>query len=179
MKKEPKRVIRILFILGILIANISCDQISKDIVRKNIAYNTHINVISKYLILTKVENKGAFLGLGDSIPRPFYLFLMILLPLIAIGYALYYLIRKDNLSKILLIGLTIAIGGGLGNILDRIVFGSVTDFLFFDFVLFHTGIVNMADISVTTGFFLIMYELYLNQRESKSLNTENNSKIIK
>ena len=177
MKTEPKRVMRIILIFSLLLVNISCDQISKQIVRKNISYNAHIEVVSKYLILTKVENKGAFLGFGDSIPRPFFLFLMILLPLIAIGYALYYLIRKDNLSKILLIGLSFAIGGGLGNILDRIIYGSVTDFLFFDFVLFHTGVVNMADISVTIGFFLIMYELYLSQRESSHTKIESNFKI--
>lgn len=160
---KTKRVLRNFLIVVILISNISCDQISKDIVRQKIEYNTQINVISKYLILTKVENTGAFLGLGKSIPRPIYILLMIVLPLIVIGYALYYLMKRNNVSKLLIIGISVAIGGGLGNIYDRILYGSVTDFLYFDFVLFHTGIVNMADISVTIGFFMIMYEFYINR----------------
>lgn len=164
---KAKRVVRIFFIIILIISNISCDQISKAIVRQQIDYNTQINVISKYLILTKVENTGAFLGLGDSIPRPIYKLLMIILPLIVVGYGLYYLMRITNVSKLLIIGISFAIGGGLGNIYDRILYGSVTDFLYFDFVLFHTGIVNMADISVTIGFFLIMYEFYINGRKLK------------
>ncbi len=162
---KAKRVIRNIFIIAILISNIGCDQISKDIVRQKIEYNTQINVISKYLILTKVENTGAFLGLGKSIPRPIYILLMIVLPLLVIGYALYYLMKRNNVSKLLIFGISFAAGGGLGNICDRILYGSVTDFLYFDFVLFHTGIVNMADISVTIGFFLIMYEFYINRRK--------------
>lgn len=59
------------------------------------------------------------------------------------------------------------IGGGLGNINDRIIYGSVTDFLYFDFVLFHTGIVNMADISLTIGFFILIYEFLINRGDFK------------
>ena len=167
---STKRIFRILFIIVVLVSNIGCDQISKNIVRQNVEYNTQINVVEDYVILTKVENTGAFLGLGNSIPRPIYKLLMILLPLVLLAYALYYMIRRNNLSLLLIIGLTFVIGGGLGNIFDRILYGSVTDFLYFDFVLFHTGIVNMADISVTLGFFMIMYELYV-KRKTYSSNT--------
>lgn len=161
---KVKRLLRNLFIMLMLTANISCDQISKNIVRQKIEDNTKINVISNYLVITKVENTGAFLGLGDTIPRPVYKLLMIILPLIVIGYAFFYLIKGNNLSIPLIIGISFIIGGGLGNIYDRIVNGSVTDFLYFDFVLFHTGIVNMADISVTIGFFMIIYELYVSKK---------------
>jgi len=164
---KVKKVFKNLLIVIILISNISCDQISKNIVRQTIEYNTQINVISNYLILTKVENTGAFLGLGDTIPRPIYKLLMIIIPLIVISGALYFLLKRNNLSNHLIIGLSFIIGGGVGNIFDRILYGSVTDFLYFDFVLFHTGIVNMADISVTIGFFIIMHELYVKRREMK------------
>jgi signal peptidase II len=98
---------------------------------------------------------------------------MILLPLVVIGYGLYYLMKRNNVPKLLLVGVSFAIGGGLGNIYDRILFGSVTDFLYFDFVLFHTGIVNMADISVTIGFFMIVYELYINRNSLKYIDLTN------
>ncbi len=128
------------------------------------AYNTQINVINTHLILTKVENKGAFLGIGAAIPRPLSKIVMIVLPLLIIGYALYYLLKKNTGFSLLSLGLSFIIGGGLGNIYDRILYGSVTDFLYFDFVIFHTGIVNMADISVTIGFFIIMYGIYRSKR---------------
>jgi len=160
-----KKAFRILIAVLIIISNISCDQITKNIVRQKIEYKTQINVISNNVILTKVENTGAFLSLGDSISRPVYKLIMILLPLILLGYALFYLMKRDNLSAILIVGISFLIGGGLGNIIDRILYGSVTDFLYFDFVLFHTGIVNMADISVTIGFFIILYGFYVSHRE--------------
>lgn len=160
-----KKVFRILLIVMILISIISCDQISKKIVRQKIEYNSQIEVVSHYLILTKVENTGAFLGMGNSIPRPIYIILMIILPLIALGVGLFLLIKKNNLSMLLVVGFSFIISGGFGNIIDRILFGSVTDFLYFDFVLFHTGVVNLADISVTLGFFIVLYEFYINRRK--------------
>jgi signal peptidase II len=161
-----KNTVRILFILMILVFTISCDQISKHIVRQKVEYNAQINVVGNYVILTKVENTGAFLGLGAAIPRPLYKLSMIILPLIAVGCALFYLIKKD-LSKYLIVAISLIIGGGLGNIYDRILYGSVTDFLYFDFVIFHTGIVNMADIFVTLGFFMIIPELFFSRKEGK------------
>jgi signal peptidase II len=162
---NAKKVVRNLFILALIASNVGCDQISKAVVRQKVDYHTQINVISDYMVLTKVENTGAFLGLGDSIPRPVYIVLMIVLPLIFIGYALYYFMKRKMVSKVLLIGISFAIGGGLGNIIDRIIYGSVTDFLYFNFVLFHTGIVNLADISLTAGFFMIVYEFFINRRK--------------
>ncbi|WP_066631438.1 signal peptidase II [Labilibacter marinus] len=160
--------IRNLILIVLLISNVACDQITKEIVRDRIEYNSRISVVGDYLILTKVENTGAFLGLGNSIPRWLYKITMIALPLLAMIYGLYILFRKSKLSFLLCTGIAFIIGGGVGNIIDRILFGSVTDFLFFDFVLFHTGIVNMADISVTLGFFIILYESFIQQRKLKS-----------
>jgi signal peptidase II len=159
--------IRNLLIVILLATNIGCDQISKNIVRQRIDYGEQINVIDNFITLTKVENTGAFLSLGNSIPRILYKTFMIVLPLIVLIYALYYLFTSNNLSKLLVIGICLIIGGGVGNIIDRIMFGSVTDFLHFNFVIFHTGIVNVADISVTMGFFIILYKLLTDKRELK------------
>ena len=49
------------------------------------------------------------------------------------------------------IGMCFLIGGGIGNIIDRLLYGSVTDFLHIDFGLFRTGIFNLADVSIMVG----------------------------
>ncbi|MCW3805906.1 signal peptidase II [Plebeiibacterium marinum] len=157
---------RIIVIFLLIIANVACDQITKEIVRDKVEYHKQTEVVGKYLILTKVENTGAFLGMGDSLPKPLYILLMILLPLIAIGYGVYYLVKHKEISLVVFVAICFIIGGGIGNIWDRILFGSVTDFLYFDFVIFHTGIVNMADISVTLGFFMILFEQVLNRKNT-------------
>jgi signal peptidase II len=66
---NTKKLLKTILILTILISNIACDQISKNIVRHKIDYNEQISLISKYLTLTKVENTGAFLSLGNSLPQ--------------------------------------------------------------------------------------------------------------
>lgn len=160
-----KRATRNLIIILLVISSICCDQVSKSIVRKNVGYNTQINLLSDYVILTKVENTGAFLGLGDSIPRPWYIILMIILPILVIAYIIYYIFKKDSYSVLTVAGISLLIGGGLGNIVDRILYGSVTDFLRFDFIIFHTGILNLADVSVTTGLFIILFDNIINRKK--------------
>jgi signal peptidase II len=158
------KIIKNILILILMATNVGCDQIAKNIVRQRIDYGEQICVIGNFLTLTKVENTGAFLSLGDSLPRFLYKLLMIVLPLIVLIYVLYFLLTSNNLTKLLILGFCLIIGGGLGNIYDRIIYNSVTDFLHFDFVIFHTGIVNIADISVTAGFFILICELLVNGR---------------
>lgn len=158
---KANRITRVLLVLIILISNISCDQISKNIVRQTVDYHERIGVIDNFLTLTKVENTGAFLSLGNTLPGPVKKFLLIIMPLIALGYGVYFLITKSGLPKSILVGLCFVTGGGLGNIYDRILYGSVTDFLHMDFVIFQTGIFNMADVSIMTGGFLILFHLFL------------------
>jgi signal peptidase II len=157
------KLFRNVLILILLAGNIGCDQVSKNIVRQRISDDERISLIDNFLTLTKVENTGAFLSFGHLFPRAIYKILMIILPLIMLGYGLLYLLTRSSLSKLLTLGICLIIGGGTGNICDRILFGSVTDFLQFDFVIFHTGIVNMADISVTAGFIILSYEMWIKQ----------------
>ncbi len=169
---RANRILRNLLIVILLAANVGCDQVSKNIVRQKTHYGEKISLVDDFVTLTKVENTGAFLSFGNHLPRMTYIILMVILPLIAIVYALYYLFKNNTLSKPLILGICLGVGGGLGNIFDRIMYGSVTDFLHFDFILFQTGIVNMADISVTIGFFVLIHGLFINRKDLRTKNTE-------
>jgi signal peptidase II len=136
--------------------------VSKTIVRQTVAYNEQISLVNSFLVLTKVENTGAFLSVGHSLPRPVRIVLLNLLPLLVLGFALIYLLTKKNLSNRIIVGLCFIIGGGVGNIYDRILYGSVTDFLHMDFILFRTGIFNMADVSIMIGTFLVLWDVTVN-----------------
>lgn len=157
------KILRTIVIFAILITNFGCDQISKNIVRQNINYHEQIAVIDPYFTLTKVENTGAFMSFGVLFPPAVKLILLTVLPLIIIALALVYILMKQELSKWRVLGIILITGGGLGNIYDRIVFGSVTDFLHIDFILFQTGVFNIADASVMAGIFLIFIESFLHK----------------
>jgi signal peptidase II len=160
MPPTLKRLLRTSVILVVLSCNIGCDQISKNIVRQRVAYYEHISLVSNHFIITKVENTGAFLSVGDSLPQPFKSLLLIVLPLVALAFGLKYLMTGKNLSWTMVLGICFGIGGGLGNIYDRILHGSVTDFLHIDLGLFRTGIFNMADVSVMIGAALMLIDTY-------------------
>ncbi len=152
---------RTIIMVVILSANVGCDQISKNIVRLRIDDYERINVMGKFLTLTKVENSGAFLSLGDSLPDPVKIIVLTVLPILLLGLVLAFSLTKKNTTDITLLGICFITGGGIGNIYDRLVHGSVTDFLHMDFVVFQTGIFNMADLSIMTGFFIVVFESFL------------------
>jgi len=145
-------------LLLLLTLNFGCDQISKKIVRTEISDYEHISIIKDRFTLTKVENSGAFLSLGDNMPYIFRLIILTGLPLLFLGYGLYFLFAKRNLPMSMQIALCFLIGGGIGNLYDRIVHGSVTDFMHMDFYLFQTGVFNFADISIMIGVGILLFQ---------------------
>lgn len=161
---ESNKVIRTLLILLILISNVGCDQVTKNIIRDRIDYNEQIDLMGNFLTLTKVENSGAFLSIGDSLPQPAKILLLTVLPVILLGFVLVFSLMKKGTNDLTLLGICFITGGGIGNIYDRLVHGSVTDFLHMDFGFFQTGIFNMADISIMTGFFIVLTESYVSWR---------------
>ena len=158
-----KTLFRTLLILVVVIANIGCDQVTKSIVRKNIDENERI-AIGDHILLTKVENSGAFLSLGNSLPEFTRTFLFSALPILLLGLGFYYLLTNKNIPTTKLIGFCFVIGGGLGNIFDRIVHGSVTDFMHINFEFFQTGIFNMADVSIIFGVLLAVMASFISPR---------------
>src|SRR5690606_5420650 len=156
MPLNSHSMIRTVLIVMVLVINIGCDQLSKKMVRKHIHYDAHIELITNHLTLTRVENSGAFLSLGNALPATVKFILLSLLPLMALLYGLVFVFRTYDLPRLSMLAFCFVIGGGIGNVYDRIVYGSVTDFLHIDFVLFETGIFNMADVSIMVGVFLIL-----------------------
>jgi signal peptidase II len=89
------------------------------------------------------------------------------LPLLAILGALVYIIINTKLTKYTLLGIILIIGGGVGNLYDRMIHGSVTDFMHIDFIIFQTGVFNVADMSIMAGMFIILINSYLKRKEEK------------
>lgn len=154
-----KRFLRSFFLLVLVLANVSCDQISKHIARNNLSYYENINIIDNHFIFTKVENSGAFLSVGDNLPLPIKLILLNVLPCMVLAFGLYYLTPNKNVPILLAIGIAFAVGGGIGNLYDRISHGSVTDFMHINYLFIKTGVFNMADVSIMLGMALILVQL--------------------
>ena len=148
---------RNVLITALVFLSIALDQISKIWVRYNFEGYIEHNIIGDVFTLIKVENTGAFLGMGSELSETMRVLLLIVLPVIVLISITIYTYIDKSLNKISIIGFSFIIGGGIANIFDRIIFGSVTDFLYLNFGgVFKTGIFNIADLWVTTGMILIL-----------------------
>ncbi|WP_254560445.1 signal peptidase II [Dyadobacter diqingensis] len=157
---NTKKIITNIAVLFVLVANIGCDQISKNIVRQKVDYYENISLISSYFTLTKVENTGAFLSVGSALPETLKFILLSGIPVLALAFGVGYMFLRKNISKMSMLALSFAIGGGIGNIYDRIVHGSVTDFLHINLGVVQTGIFNMADVSIMVGMGLFLLQSF-------------------
>lgn len=152
------RSLRMLFIFGLILMNIGCDQVSKSVARTHIDATERISVIGEYVVLMKTENKGAFLGFMSTMENPILRSIfLIILPIAVLFFILRMIILTKDLDRYMIVGLCCIIGGGIGNLYDRILYQSVTDFMHIDLGgIFKTGIFNMADVSVMLGSALLI-----------------------
>ncbi|WP_338359400.1 signal peptidase II [Yeosuana marina] len=157
---------RTVTIIAIIVGTIAIDQISKVLVRAYVEPGTQSKIIGNYFTLHNVENVGAFLGMGSDLNPTLKLILLLILPIVVLGYVLIHVLRNKDLDKLSLIAFSIIIGGGIANVYDRIAYGSVTDFFYMKLNdSLHTGVFNMADLFVTTGMIILLIVSFRKKKE--------------
>lgn len=158
---------RSIFILLVIVITIAIDQISKIWVRAQVAAGSQSEIIGDYFTLHNVENKGAFLGMGSELNDTLRIILLLILPIVVLAFVLRYIFKEKTLDNWSLFAFSSIIGGGIANVYDRIVYGSVTDFWHIDLGgVFRTGIFNMADLSVTTGMIILVIASFRKKKTS-------------
>ena len=152
----------IILVLSVIISVIALDQISKQIVL-HFLYEKQITVIPGILDFTYVENRGMAFGLLSEHRWVFLVFSVVGMVLVALYLWKY---GKTTLSRV---ALSMIIGGGIGNMIDRTVLGFVVDFIDFCAFDFWVWVFNIADASVCVGAGLFVLDLVLEiMREAKS-----------
>lgn len=159
---------RSIFIFSVIIITIAIDQISKIWVRAEVLAGSQSAIIGDYFTLHNVENKGAFLGMGSELNDTLRIILLLILPIVVLGFVLRYIFKEKALDNWSLFAFASIIGGGIANVYDRFVYGSVTDFWHIDLGgVFRTGIFNMADLSVTTGMIILVIASFRKKKTEK------------
>lgn len=137
----------------IIFALILIDQITKYLIRINFQEGETLPIISDIFHLTYVRNRGAAFSIFENIEIVTILIPIIII-ILAIAFLIYY---KNKISKVMLISMSLIIAGGLSNLIDRVIFGYVTDMIDFRFF----PVFNIADIAVTLGCILIIISLFI------------------
>lgn len=142
------------------------DQIIKYFVATYLQPIGSVNVISNVFSLNYVENKGVAFGMFSDMRWIFVVFTSILL--FAIVFVMF---KKRPKGKFFYISAALIIGGGIGNLIDRIFYGYVIDYLSLSF---FPPVCNFADYCITAGtIMLIIYVLFFSdimQNEKKKVN---------
>lgn len=158
---------RTVAIITIIVGTIAIDQISKVLVRAYVVPGTQSKIIGNYFTLHNVENVGAFLGMGSDLNPTLKLILLLILPIVVLGFVLIHILKNKNLDRLSLIAFSGIIGGGIANVYDRIAYGSVTDFFYIKLTdTLHTGVFNMADLFVTTGMIMLLIVSFRKKKDS-------------
>lgn len=153
--------------LAIGIALAVADQVIKYLVVANINENQVIPVITNLLNFTHIHNEGVAFGMFDGMRWVFVALTVVLLAGI-IGI----MFKKRPDSKIFYVSVALIVGGGIGNLIDRIMFGYVIDYISLSF---FPPICNFADYCITFGTALLMiYILFFSDFFKKE---EENAKI--
>ncbi|NOZ04324.1 MAG: signal peptidase II [FCB group bacterium] len=147
---------RILFVTAIILV---IDQFTKYLTRTYMDLYESIPVIKNFFHLTYVTNKG--MAFGIDFPGGIYFFTIasVIMTMVLIWYI--WLERKGDF--LLRLSLAMILAGAIGNLIDRLFLGEVTDFMDFMFGSYHWYIFNIADSSVTVGMILFLIHSFFIQ----------------
>lgn len=149
--------------IGIVLA--IADQIIKFFVSTNLKEAGSVSVVDNLLSFTYVENNGVAFG---SFAGNRWIFVVLTTALIAA--ILIYMFRKKPQGKLFYISVALIIGGGIGNLIDRVLFGYVVDYISLSF---FPPVCNFADYCITVGTVLLMvYVLFFTNTDKKEFKND-------
>lgn len=144
--------------IGVVLAAI--DQIIKYFVVTDLKPVGTVNVIGDVFKLTYVENRGVAFGMFSGMQ-----WLFIVLTIIMLAAIIFYMFKKRPDSKFFYVTVAMIVGGGIGNLIDRIAYNYVVDYLSLSF---FPPVCNFADYCITIGVLLLaVYLLFLADKKKE------------
>ena len=150
-------------IYGLIVVIVALDQWSKWAIKTSFNLYQSKPVIQDLLHFTYVTNDGMAFGLSFPGGRHVLLIMTILLT----GFIVGFLWKEKNGHPLIKYGLALILSGAIGNLIDRLLYGKVVDFLDLMIGNFHWYIFNIADSSVTIGMILfIIHSIYIEPKKN-------------
>jgi len=157
----------LIFFLGAAVI-IALDQITKSAITSRFVLHESYPVIDGLFNLVYVLNPGAAFGFLADASKTFRYIFFIGISVVALLLIVYYLVKSNPRNLMLAGSLTLIFGGAVGNLIDRIRFGAVVDFLDVYVGSAHWPAFNVADSAITIGAILMICEMILNRKNKES-----------
>jgi signal peptidase II len=158
---KRKYWVLLVFCIGILLM----DRWTKTLVVQKLALYQRVEVIRGFFSLTHVRNTGGAFGIFGGEKRGFGSLLFVIISLIAIGAIIYLFMKIREGEKTLALSFSLILSGAIGNLIDRLHYGEVIDFLDFHIAAYHWPAFNVADSAICIGIGLVALELLIRDKK--------------
>ncbi len=135
------------------------DQISKAAIYKTLSLYQSISVIPGFFNITHIHNPGVAFGFMANHNSSFLSMIFLAVSAVALMLILYFYKNTPKTHPMLATGFALIFGGALGNMIDRIRFGKVVDFLDFYIKDLHWPAFNIADSAISVGVAIFLFHL--------------------
>jgi signal peptidase II len=152
---------KLLYLIVISPVTVLIDQFTKILAEESLSFGIRETIIDGFFYLTLLYNRGAAWSIlsGNR-------WLLVVVSIVAtIGFIVYYLKRLNNSKAVLLIALSLIVGGTFGNLIDRALYGQVVDFLDFIIIGYNYPVFNFADTFLVVGMGLLIVAIYFEDKK--------------
>ncbi len=133
-----------------------------------------ISVVEGFFNLTHIRNPGVAFGLFARHESEYKVLFLVIVTIIAIIAILSIFHQSPDNKRAVRVGLILIFSGAIGNLIDRILYGEVIDFLDIFYEGFHWPAFNVADACITTGVSFMIYDLFFGYPENKGISASPN-----
>ena len=149
--------------IAIAVISVVLDQITKWLAVVNLKGNESVSIIGEVLHFTYVENRGAAFGMMKDAR-----WIFMIISTVAIAALVFYLVKYKPKSYLAVSAIGMIVGGGIGNMIDRVWLGYVVDFIYIKIIDF--AVFNVADSFVCVGTaLLVIYILFFYKEKTEEI----------
>jgi signal peptidase II len=145
------------------------DRLTKWIVETHVSFLQTLQIVPGFFSIVHSQNRGVAFSLFDSDTSLWRTALLVVLALAAVIVIGRILWNGDRLDRLSLAGFSLILGGAAGNVFDRLLLGSVTDFLDFYVGAYHWPTFNLADSAIVIGSALLLVEMLRPKRQTANV----------
>jgi len=136
---------------------VALDFVTKAYILQNFSLYETVPVIEGFFHITYVSNPGGAFGILRDVDASLRLPFFVVVACIAVGALMFFVRQLPTQERFLQFALGLVLGGAVGNLIDRVRFGAVVDFLDFFWGDLHWPAFNVADSGISVGVVILMY----------------------
>ena len=139
------------------------DQLVKLLIKSTFKLHEELELIPNFFSLHYLQNDGAAFSILQN-----KTYLLVIVAIICLGIMVYYIQKEKTFTKLSGISLGLILGGIIGNLLDRIIYKKVIDYLSFTFFTYNFPVFNIADVGITVGALLLIVSCLKEEQSSNN-----------